>query len=1225
MSGSPKQGTWLPKIIGAIVISLILSVFLSLYFFKYVPSQQQLLNGRAFRELEQIGSGIQNKNDAYSTAIHWYLQKRSDGNPLLNSFSFTTPIPRGLKDSLFHDGPMKLEKDAQSGDWQLSYPLWYKTGDTAGHSKYSLLARMNISLSTVLQPVIATYKDIFNDYLVLRDQRMDTSQHQMTLDSLRNEEIVFSSGFLPTGYQVNLDSLIKKDAGFNFITIHDITIEGTAEKLFLYPLRIGNEKIILAGVIDLATYKKGYNTIPFSKAIMIGGLVLLLFIHLPVLKIFVLGKSERIRGSNIRTIITTYCTAALLAFFLFSRIFLDHVQAMDNYSHLVNLSAQVKNSFTSEIDSACKQLRKWDSTRTIWTYPLPSGDTSIGKLQIALPKVSKPPTHMDSVGLTDSIQRLVDSETASLAHPAFYPYANYVYWIDSSGKWIATWNSKRNFNTISLLDASTRAYFQDFVHNNFLTLPNTIQPDSFTIQPLLSRQDGEYTINIVTRSHPVKGRNSWLTGLSSKMYSVCSPLLPCGYNFSIIDGQGNILYDSRPGRALLSNLSKETETPADILEPFRYHTDRYFSSFILQGRPKSLLVTPMQGFPYALLVYYDLSGSDDFQAHLIGMSAFFGAIVLILLILSAIVKERAEERPDILLTPTHHFEWLQPTHIKEYYYRYLNKAMLCFFGLFLAIWGVFEMLPLAFEFSLFYISLLFPFYIALHYYLLREKQKASQKGSTPGIIALPNRPLLIYLGVVITGINSYACWDNGSPSDPLVYAQLAIIGGIIWSLTSFHPSTPVKPGRWHQYYVLAIASGIVLISVVPACSIFWIIFRQESLLQSDTYRIATASAIDQRRTKVNQQTAGYKVNLEDTSNTMQHLRDLLAVHQRKFQHGVYLLPNDTVTTNQPESGYISRSISPEYTRIHRWLFASDSTALAWAATPDFASDSSWVFLQGNKGKWRGSKLTYYNQRDAIENSAVALETDSVASFSSSRLMENRFLSATAFYKAVYIGGILLIGILLLAITWSLARRIYLIDLFRTAFPRTSDTTRLDQLLHHHRDADNPTSITELYRKETQWWMDPIANEQKIADNVDKLHPFYFAVWKSLSDMDRFTLYDFAVDGFTNYKNVIVLTSLIRRHILVTEGECLKFMTPGFREWILRTFDDSDFSAIVDQARREGTWENIKTPLLLLLTIPGVFIFVTQDDIYQKITGFLTALGPLLPLISSIFPKKDKKI
>jgi len=43
-------------------------------------------------------------------------------------------------------------------------------------------------------------------------------------------------------------------------------------------------------------------------------------------------------------------------------------------------------------------------------------------------------------------------------------------------------------------------------------------------------------------------------------------------------------------------------------------------------------------------------------------------------------------------------------------------------------------------------------------------------------------------------------------------------------------------------------------------------------------------------------------------------------------------------------------------------------------------------------------------------------------------------------------------------------------------------------------------------------------------------------------------------------------------------------------------------------------------LFILITAAGIFIFVTQDAIYQKITGLITSLTSLLPLLSNLFNK-----
>jgi len=564
----------LPKLIGAIIIFLLLCVFFAVYFFKYIPAQQQLLNGRAFRELEQIGNGLTNKNDAYTTAIHSYLKRRSTANPIRHYFRLTNPFPLDTAGKVsYTTGPAQLEKNTRNGNWQLSYPV-YTSSDT--QQQHTPVTSMYTGLAPVLQPIIATYRDIFDGYLVFKDHLNGSGQQPLThSDSLYHYEVAFSSGTLPDDYRVSLDSLMKTGDGFNLITVHDITIEGTAYKLFLYPIQLGKERIVLAGTITLSAYRKGYNTLPFSLTVQVAVLVLLLLIHLPILKIYVLGNCERIRSFDIRTIIGTYFLAAFLTFFLFSRLFLNHVQSMHNFHRLKDLSTQVENSFTTEIDQVCRQLRQWDTSTAIW-----------GRDSAALYRLINHDTTMrrhnwnKQTGSTDSL--LIDS--LFRLPPYTYPYADYVYWIDSSGSWVATWNTKREFNKSDLLVVRDRSYFQDFMQNNLLILPGIHPPDSFTLQPTLSRLDGEYTINIVTRSRPIPGRKSHLVGLSTEMYSVCDPILPSGYNFSIVDAQGNILYDSKAGRALLSNIAKETESPSDILAPLRYHSKRYFSSFILQGR-----------------------------------------------------------------------------------------------------------------------------------------------------------------------------------------------------------------------------------------------------------------------------------------------------------------------------------------------------------------------------------------------------------------------------------------------------------------------------------------------------------------------------------------------------------------------------------------------------------------------------------------------------------------
>ncbi|HZZ75365.1 MAG TPA: hypothetical protein VFE04_05525, partial [Puia sp.] len=61
-----------------------------------------------------------------------------------------------------------------------------------------------------------------------------------------------------------------------------------------------------------------------------------------------------------------------------------------------------------------------------------------------------------------------------------------------------------------------------------------------------------------------------------------------------------------------------------------------------------------------------------------------------------------------------------------------------------------------------------------------------------------------------------------------------------------------------------------------------------------------------------------------------------------------------------------------------------------------------------------------------------------------------------------------------------------------------------------------------------------------------------------------------------------------------------------------------------KAKKEYTWNKFKTPLLILILAAGIFIFATQEEVYQKITGLLASITTLLPLLTGLFGKPSAK-
>jgi hypothetical protein len=119
---------------------------------------------------------------------------------------------------------------------------------------------------------------------------------------------------------------------------------------------------------------------------------------------------------------------------------------------------------------------------------------------------------------------------------------------------------------------------------------------------------------------------------------------------------------------------------------------------------------------------------------------------------------------------------------------------------------------------------------------------------------------------------------------------------------------------------------------------------------------------------------------------------------------------------------------------------------------------------------------------------------------------------------------------------------------------------------------------------------------------------YEKKWDDLSPQKKFILFDLAKDGFANYRTANILFDLLRdRLIHFSADHRLELVTDSFREFVLQKSDDPHVLAILKRSRQKGQWTSFKTGLMILFAAFGLFIFLTQDSLFQKMTGLLTAL------------------
>lgn len=1232
------------QLASAFVLLMLLIALLGFYYLKYVPDRRNELNRTAFMELNQLKNAVQYRNQAYQDAVTNSIQ------------TVLIPPANTNPDTPYHVKPAQFTSIDNTRIWKISYDI--------ANNKNAIVDKKSIDVDTLMTGLVSTHKDIFDDYLLIRNQSSVIGQDSIELKTRASPEsgnkqygqVIYQSPGLSVEYTIDLDTLLKIEDGFSLKNLREVTIDGNSYQLFVYPFIIGGQQLLLAGLIDRARYRETYEKIPFSFFTVFLILFLLLIIHLPILKIYVLGSNERIRDSDIRLIIGSYFIAAFFGFFLMSRIFLDRVQSIQNKTNLESLTKQVGTSFYNELAAIDSQLRFFDSQLLKMQN---SGDPSLKKLTTEKDTTDKYTGHLDS-----------------LLKPYSYPYLTFVFWIDSSGQWVARWSYKNTFGNAPLLKVKDRQYFRDFLKNKALKIEGV--DDSINIQPTLSKLEGEYIVTVVKRSRARPDSlkpKPFLIGLSSEMYSIDQVLLPPGYGFSIIDEQGDIQFDSKVGRPLLSNIFKELEDPGTIQQTANYRTTRYFDHIRLRGKTMALLSTPLKGTRYQLLVYFNLSRIDSFNEHLVGLSVVLMGCVIALLILASLVNQWSKTKFRILESRSQHFEWLHPSSrpLKQKYYAHQIVWMVLLFAVYMFFWILVESFFRRFEFALFYISLLFPFYTAIHYFELRERFYDVQESRT-GLLWYFSRPSLALRGLlllIILVIISFSTAGGFFKQWPVIVTQLAWIAMIIWSTYRFKRNMIIyeKPGNtaaslsnqhssyvpgkdkhrdmepvYHDKllnpYIFSILIGVMMISIIPACAIFWLLFRQASSMRYNSDQLTIARLIDVRRSEINDRLDAYKLGHD--VNGRQSIADL------KFKHGIYLNRRRVIDNDFDTRPTTLNFPGREYIQMHQQFFGEDTAVLAWANPPDTARDGTWYFgidtCAGNKN----SQLIFRNRTDQVNTNSFRLAAklndngDKRAGIMRTLIRDNKIfflLFLISFFFALALAYF---------VTRSLTGRIFLLNLKKNDRPeKINEATQLyDKLVnrqelkkiiydvyqqtqicpiepyHKGNPFQNPRypEINNIYFFERNLPMSIL--EENILRNMKILEKYYQTLWNELDERQKFLLFDFAQDGFSNYKSEKDLRQLMNKGLLFFDDLRLTTMTLSFQEYVLLRKGDKQISNFVQTAAKEDTWKKLKTPLLILLTCVGIFIFFTQDAVYQKITGLLTSLTSLLPLLTRLFNTKE---
>lgn len=114
--------------------------------------------------------------------------------------------------------------------------------------------------------------------------------------------------------------------------------------------------------------------------------------------------------------------------------------------------------------------------------------------------------------------------------------------------------------------------------------------------------------------------------------SVIDPVLPRGYGFCIIDGNGEVLFHSDKGKNLNQNFIGECSS-SDLRASIIARNPMQFDA-LYEGHDCQMYASPIKQFPYTIVTFYDQSIADRMNGQVFGASVF---LVLLLLLSGALL------------------------------------------------------------------------------------------------------------------------------------------------------------------------------------------------------------------------------------------------------------------------------------------------------------------------------------------------------------------------------------------------------------------------------------------------------------------------------------------------------------------------------------------------------------------------------------------------------------
>lgn len=140
----------------------------------------------------------------------------------------------------------------------------------------------------------------------------------------------------------------------------------------------------------------------------------------------------------------------------------------------------------------------------------------------------------------------------------------------------------------------------------------------------------------------------------------------------------------------------------------------------------------------------------------------------------------------------------------------------------------------------------------------------------------------------------------------------------------------------------------------------------------------------------------------------------------------------------------------------------------------------------------------------------------------------------------------------------------------------------------------------------------MTREQVFDELADRTSHYYRRIWNACSDEDKVTLGHVAQDGLVPWSGRRAVRRLLAKGLLRKDPD-LRLMTTTFRAFVLAKPRIAEAQRVA-ASELPTTWDQLQMPLAFVLVSAGVFLFITQKELYNALLGTTTAAAVSIPAL-----------